>query len=608
MTLRATTRDRTSIRRVLQMVPPSVIAMVFALLLMRYQVPVFRRVREPWPAYDPALRPEPDGALAGEPPAGRQGRRLSATAAAPAAVLLLPVLAALLLVYVVVSEDVHLFRPSWVLHPDETGMLFSSKHLAESGSLTVDDDWYQQSAAHVPEGVTSARGRLVPQKALLGYVLYAGAFLVSDDAWQYVTPFFGLASAAAIGWLVYRRTRNRGAGLAAAVAFATCSPMIMYASGLAFVDVIATAFYLGGVVALYEHTRSGSRRLLLAAGIAFAAAMLTRYDFFIAGVVAIVVIGWLQRRRPLLANAAGTLPLAIPLALALAGTCLANWWLYGSPFTTGYQAGSWQTSPGGVATSLYDFSAIEFGRLAWSYLFQIGLSCTLLLGFGLAAKAWLRSWDPADALVVTFAGFGIVYYLGKEGAYGSSEAWLVASYPRYLLPAYAAGVIVGVDGIANIIRPFRWSKAPLAGVLAAVALLAAAIGLHEAWSNDRGVPYTERVISVHSVIRDVTRHTPYPVLVSDVSSKAVTDSYTITPRRLAGPDEIVKYVERDLRAKRHVLLTDESGHPLYTGFVETLEAAGYRLTRRRRNPAVFEVNNSHLTEDTTGTEEGGQQP
>ncbi len=510
-----------------------------------------------------------------------------------AAVTLL-LLAALLVATVVIFDDVRIFHAGWVLHPDETGILFISSHLAEAGSFVVSDAWYQQSPAHVPVGVTAVDDKLVPQKALLGYVVYAGAFLVSDSAWMYVGPFFGLLAACAAGWLVLEKTKNRWVAMAAAFALGTSSPMILYASGLAFTDVIALAFYLLGVVAFHRHMKSGSRRALVAVGLAFGAATLTRYDFFVAGVLALGIALWFRREEAdVKTNLRRALPGVAPFAAMVALAAVANWWLYGSPFTTGYQAGSWQTSPASVGGSLFDFGPVDFADLSQSYLIQIGLSCTLLLGLGVAAKYRLRRWDATDGLLLGFAGFGLFYFLGKEGAYGTSEAWLVGSYPRYLLPVYAAGAVVGIEGVFGVLRAFQWNHRPTSVALVALALVAAAIGMHEAFgSNERGVAYVERLTNSHRFIATVAEQTPEQVVVvSDLNTKAVFSARTITPFR-AGltADDVVADVRTELNRGRNVIVVgDQRSHPLYTGYVEALRESDIQLIPRRCSMEIYQA-------------------
>ena len=511
----------------------------------------------------------------------------------PAAIGLL-LLAMLLLATVVIVDDVRIFHAKWVLHPDETGVLFISSNLADAGSFVVSDAWYQQSPAHVPEGVTSVGGKLVPQKALLGYVVYAGAFLVSDSAWRYVGPFFGLLAACAAGWLVLEKTKNRWAAAGAALALGTSSPMILYASGLAFTDVIALSFYLLGVVAFHRHMKSGSRRALIWAGVALGAATLTRYDFFVAGVLSFGVALWFRREEAdIKTNIRRALPGIVPFAAFIGVAAVANWWLYGSPLTTGYQAGSWQTSPTGVGGSLFDFGTLDFANLSKSYLFQIGLSCTLLMGLGVAAKYRMKRWDATDGLLLGFAGFGLFYFLGKEGAYGSNAAWLVGSYPRYLLPVYAAGVVVGMEGLYFALRSFQWSRRPASVALVAVALIAAAIGMHEAFgSNERGVAYVERLTNSHRFIATVAEQTPKQVVVvSDLNTKAVFDALTITPFK-AGltVDEVVAHVRTELHRGRNVIVVgDQRSHPLYTGYVEALWESDIQLIPRRCAMEIYQA-------------------
>jgi hypothetical protein len=231
-------------------------------------------------------------------------------------------------------------------------------------------------------------------------------------------------------------------------------------------------------------------------------------------------------------------------------------------------------------------------------LLQIGLSCSVLLAVGLLFKAQLGQWHASDGLLIGFAAFELFYFLGKQGAYGSDASWLVSSYPRYLLPVYAAGAVVGAEGLHAALQRLRWGKFEVTSAFAAVVFMAGAIGLHEAFTNERGVPYAERVTQTHDAIRGVAVRTPHPVVVSDVSTKAIVDGHTITPRLLEDPSQIVRYVRREIESRRHVLLVPEPGHRLYSGYMEHLEEAGYSFFIRRRNPLIYEIRNPALTAAT----------
>ncbi len=501
--------------------------------------------------------------------------------------------AAVVAASLIMPRNVHVFRAAWILHPDETGYLMTSRHLAEHGSLVIRDSFFAEDPSHVPPGTTAIGDQIVPRKAVGGYFVYAAAFLVSDTAWLWVGPLFGVLAALAAAAIVKLKTGNMLAAAGCAVLCLTASPMIVYASGLAVENVIATAMILCGVLGLALFARRPRVMSGMLSGLGFGFGMAVRYDMAVAAVLAGIAVVVLvatakgRRRSVLLASLPGG---AIFLACGIGLMC-SNRYFYGSVFSTGY-AGGWQESPSGVGGSFLTISIAGFRDLFSAYMLQIGFASTLLLVAGVAVKCLFGVFDASDFVLISFAGFCIVYFLGHPGAGGTGGAALAGSYPRYMLPVYLIGPILGTEAIALLLPRMRLTPALSFAALTLVAILGATAGIREAFTNKTGVPYIERLTKQHEVVRDVVYQTAAPVVVvSDLNSKAVLDAYTITPNKSerSGYD-LVSDVRAQLQDGKHVVaIGDLRSHRLYTGYIEALRSSDLVLVPRRCAVEVYEV-------------------
>jgi hypothetical protein len=244
---------------------------------------------------------------------------------------------------------------------------------------------------------------------------------------------------------------------------------------------------------------------------------------------------------------------------------------------------------GGVARSLQDFSLGDFYILARSYLVEIGLPTTVLLLLGIAAFAYLRAFHRLDVVLLGFAAFLLYFYLGRRGSYGSDHVWLVSSYPRYVLPVYGIGAALGAAAIWRLLPRLRLQPAEAGAVMMWVALVAMSIGIREAFTNDRGVSYVEETTSVLHSIDKVASEVPGTVVVSDVHGKGVIDGRALTPRLLSDPSQITRIVANELDEGHRVLVDGDNTHTLYSGYIEDLEAAGFRMEQVSENPRMLEI-------------------
>jgi hypothetical protein len=507
------------------------------------------------------------------------------------------VLSACLFAVLILPDNVRFARPHWLLHPDETGYLITAKHLAESGSPVIEDDWYKQRPSHVPPGAFESNGKLYPLKAIGGYLVFAVPFLISDDAWLYVTPLFGLLASLAVGALIQQRTNDWRFSAAGALVIATSSPFIGYASGLAFADIIAVTAMLWACFFLLRHLKQPSTSSGLATALCIGYAVLTRPDFVIAAMLmAVATAVFFHRTGQLRRGLIVSLPGIIAFGSIVVAILLLNDSFYGSPFKTGY-VGGWQESPGGVASSFGNISIRGLLDLSKSYLLQIGLPATLLLIFGLGAKGIFaqRGFDHFLAVDIVLIGtvlFTIAYFLGRPGAYGTEGSWLVSSYPRYILAVYAIGVVLGFEGLWLALRSINASALITLTVALSITVLAMSVSVREAFTSERGILYIEHLSEKHLAISDVIDGLPESVIVvSDLNSKAILNRRTITPSS-EGPTskEAAVDVTRLLQSgERVVAIGDSRTHPLYTNYLEEFSAAGLTLQRFNCRVELYEV-------------------
>ena len=492
--------------------------------------------------------------------------------------------------FALVPDDVHFFKAKWLLMPDETGMLLSARQLADDGSLKIDDPWFFRSPAHLPEGVATVGDEIVPRKAVGGYLVYAAAFRVSDDAWTYVGPFFGIVAVVSLAAIVYLRTGRYWPAALAGLVFGTSSPFIIWASGLAFDNIIATGLFFSSVAMFELYLRTDRLPLALAGSASAGFAVLVRNEFIVGVALTLAVVVWSLFRMGRLERRIAARPLVIGVLLLLVAVVpLMNQYLYGNPLHTGYPARAWHGSLGGVARSLLDFNLGDFYVLARSYLVEIGLPTTVLLLLGIAASAYLKAFHRLDVVLLGFAAFLLYFYLGKRGSYGSDHVWLVSSYPRYILPVYGIGAALGAAAIWRLLPRLRLQPAEAGAVMMWVALVAMSIGIREAFTNDRGVSYVEETTSVLHSIDKMASEVPGTIVVSDVHGKGVIDGRALTPRLLSDPSQITRIVANELDEGHRVLVDPDYTHPLYSGYVDYLEAAGFRMEQVNESPSMLEV-------------------
>ncbi len=492
-------------------------------------------------------------------------------------------------------ENFFLFRPAWLLHPPEQEHLLIARNLAETGSLSLSGE--DLGPEYGSEHHTFIAGRYYPRSVIGPYLLYAIAFLFADNAWLLVTPFFGVATIVGMTLLVRRLTGSGLAGCTAGVLLATTSPFLMNATGLAVENVIALALIIWGCVALEAHRDSPSMGTGVAVGLLFAAIPLVRVDYAPVSLCAALVLSgpvWSSLRQRSFSGVTRCWRDVLSISLISAG-CAAflatNWLFYGSPFSTGYGSEAWQGSAEGVARNLLAPSIKDLASLIWSYMFQIGLPSTVLLLGGVVLRIHQRRGFNASELMLGALSLFLVYlHLSRAGANGNGEALLNLSPPRYLLPVYATGIVVGLVSLRQSITS---AVLPGGAILIALAMVGSSLGLREAYTNPGGVqvvaPHLERMMTV----QDFAYRYPDALFVGDLNTKAIISTpRLLIPRLQREPSVIVELIKREMSDGRRVFVVDDQRQlaqsRLNSGYMESLRQAGFITCAANEGPWVFQ--------------------
>lgn len=506
-------------------------------------------------------------------------------------------------------RDIFLFHASWFLHPNEQEHLTISRHLADTGSLTIEDDWYGQSPAHGSEDKGYLDGKLVPRSSLVPYLMYAVPFLISDTAWTWVTPFFGLAAAVFAGLIVWQRTQSWLAGVAAALAMITTASVLLNASGLALENVIALAFLLGGVVALERFSAAPSGRLGALMSLMFALAAASRADVAPAGVIACGVLVCAYLRQAHQGTAAeqqlwGTVT-AVTLFLAAVVLGLAfNDWMYGGPLKSGYGDQAWQGSAEGVGGWFLQFNLGDFKEMTWSFLFRIGKMPTSLLLIGLAWLAVRRHLRPGDWVLLGLSAVLVVLHLGTSTVTDGASPYLVNSPPRYMQPVYATGVVLGIAAAYQALQmsSLRRLTNGVAIALTALLLIVVSVNLSEAYGDTWAIEAAERDTQEFRQVHEFASAHEGALFVGDYNTKAVINGYTLIPRLLERPEQLPLFLKAELAAGRPVYIVDtpqrrdpSSGY--YSGYLRLLEASDFFVSLVPNTPGFLQVTRPGWTKE-----------
>lgn len=278
----------------------------------------------------------------------------------------------------------------------------------------------------------------------------AGVGVFGRDAIFLVVPVF----AAAAVWLTFvlgRRIDDAVTGAAAALTLAT-SPIFLYQSVQPMSDVPATALWLGAVVLLTPHQRSGptiggSPATQIGAGVCASAAVVMRPN------VALIVLPLLL----MLPDWRGWLRFGLAAAPGLALMAGLNAVRHGSPLSSGY----------GSTEVLFSFAHVAPNLARYPrWLLETE---TPFLAAALLAPWW--AWRHRASLrVVAVLLAAIVLTVATYLAYTVFDDWW---YIRFLLPAIPPLIVLSVAVCRGAAAgPRRW---PAAARDAVVVVLGAAV-------------------------------------------------------------------------------------------------------------------------------------
>ena len=328
--------------------------------------------------------------------------------------------------------------------------------------------------AATPFGWTPAPGAdaLVPFYPL-GFPVVVAAFMaVGGTGAGFYVPLL-----AGIGVLVltYRLSRSLSSSVVAGattvvVAF---SPMVTNMTVQPMSDIPAAFWYLAAVAALFA---SPSRPVM--AGFAFGMAVWTRPLMLVTAPALLFITG--ANWRIIVRFCAG----AAPVMAAIAGV---QWWLYGSPFRTGY----------GSAAGLFTTGTLAVN--AWAYAKWIVIIHSPVFIVGLAAGVWRAPRRLAWAALCGLA-LGVLPYLFKLAYF---DDWDLV---RYVLPVLVPCLIVACLGVGDVLQRWLTRNWSVAAIVSCAAL--AAVGSYTFVAN-RATFHLVFQESRYSLVAEwVSTHTP----------------------------------------------------------------------------------------------------
>lgn len=485
------------------------------------------------------------------------------------------------------------FRASWLLHPFEQEHLTIARNLAHGHGLTISDSTLDPAYGSEDKGYTD--GRFVPRSVLVPYLIYAAAFLISDAAWLKVTPLFAIIAASACFAIVFRRNGSIVASIGAFAAFYLAAPVLLASSGIAYESLIALAFVLWGAFfaeSLRTRPSVGSGAL---AGLMFALAANSRPDYAPAGFLFLALLSWwlLHVRLRLKANIysrmlVGAIAAALMVFTGAGCVLLTNFAFTGNPLQSAYGPSAWFASPGGVSHGLLTFRPSDFILQARLFLWDIAKPTLPLLGLACATIVWRRRLRWADFILLSFSAFLVVFHLERTGSHGSTTATLVSSPARYVMPVYATAAIAGFSALdvwlkavfdGNLLRPV---------IAASLAVLVAAAGVNEAFTNRTNLPLVGLSLDQHRLAHEFSLRHQDALFVGDVYTKGIIVTVRTLIPRLTDSQRVTSLVDTELRRGRAVYVTDNwpdvASGPYYSGYVERLAVAGLVLCPERGKP------------------------
>lgn len=517
---------------------------------------------------------------------------------------------AILIAWQIFPENFAFVRMPWVLHPFEQEHLMIARNLADGHGLTfsgLPPEYGSEDKGYVA-------GEIVPRGPLLPYAIYAASFLVSDTAWLAVTPLFGIAAAMAVVALVHDQTTDFWSSMAALLAFACASPVLLATSGVAFESVIALAFLLWGAFFLQRAVQDNRAISWLASGALFGCCAASRVDYAPAALLYVLIIGivciWRSNKQlPFRGDAIGAIFIGSLLALSgVASILIANYAFTGDPLKSAYPANTWLSSADGVGRSLLMVETDEMFHQIKNFLWDIGRPTMPLLLGGLLLSLWTRRLPAGVVVLLGLSAFIFMLHMTKATSHLSDTPSINASLPRYLLPVYATAIVVGFTALHGTLKRLRYAEWRSAqGLILGLGMIVASVGVHEAYASTPSLRDLASALADRRAVHDFSAAHGDALFVSDYHAAGVI----VTPRllipRLSSPDRVVELVGAEIDGGRRVFMVDlwqdKRGSRYYSGYVEYLSQAGFVFCPAiARGPRVTEIlPNPLLNGDDAGT-------
>jgi hypothetical protein len=127
-----------------------------------------------------------------------------------------------------------------------------------------------------------------------------------------------------------------------------------------------------------------------------------------------------------------------------------------------------------------------------------------------------------------------------------------------------------------------------------VALVAASVGLNEAYTNAAGIPAAQGTAKRHLAVHEFSLKHPDALFLGDIDTSAIiVTQRLLIPRLLPETSALAPIVAGELASGRSVYVVDRPGslvsNPLYSGYIDTLASSGLALCRQSEEGPFAEV-------------------
>lgn len=422
--------------------------------------------------------------------------------------------------------------------PDETSNHIFTQTFGDTGKLWYEHELLPQDSENLlhPRGVLTHDDRAVPFNFLGLPVLYGGLYRVVGEHVQYIAILF----AAATAFFIYRAAVELfDVALEDALAALIVATPLLYYFNRPYMNALpAIAFFALGVWMLARYAKRGSNTSFALAALAFACAMLFRYEYvlFCTPLLAIVAyqregaIGWLLVRRLAIAAAVVGGVFILPV-LAMNQFVYGHWRTYGyGLFNDVYypekssDSGGLLTSTAASVVSVFVPSDIQLDVVARNLVRFTILQAPMLTLVALVGGWFTYSQNGLRLRTLALWTLLLALFLCYRG---SSDTWASrgmapdfdAAVMRYWLPMYVGLALLAAYALSTITD--RVLKLVLVCVMAATGVvtlgwqydgnlsgISDTLAREERWSHQTLIPTTESNAVVFSGRSD-KRVVPY---------------------------------------------------------------------------------------------------